>query len=817
MAEGLFGTRVSAPSIRPVAITPTGVPGSTYVRPQVRQAGSNLSALADALGGLNNALQNYGAVAARSDRDPDSEANRQFADSIAGMSLEDAMKKYPEAKNRIQKDGVLSLVGSKAAYEFRQFITEQYNNGGFDQNSGDFNSWVEGHRKEYAARLQDPAMQAAFFRGTENWTQHFGEQDLKRRLENTMAERDTAVVDEFRMIAEDGISGGKSGEEIADLIIKQSSANRTFRGLDGKSQNETLFRLAEEYALKGQPELVKALLNNKRGGIGPLLEVSGYTDRGLGLISRAETEQQQAQNATSFNVRAKLDEDAMYGRLTEEQIVKVKETKGNEWLTDAMAAQYLESSKRNKAQLLAGQAREEEKRRLAFQSTGQRTQAFANAYAELETLGGAQRLKDVEYMGPDGNMRTLTAKDQQDEVVKRKLSQFNELEEKLVAGNVDPKQAKEEVLKRRIAWFDGNGIVDEELQKKFNSLHVQGSISRMLEKGEVSKYLAGIAEDYRQLEDINPAYADRMVSDGKAAEFLQNYAVARNDLMGPEDAMIYAAQQSNRTPTQRALGKLTPDDLQDQTKRVLDSLDLDAGPSRDNEAWVQDQLNNYTARGLSKEEATKRVTDKLLNHSFELNGKIVIDEDGLPKDAPELFQRALKDAFEVFGKAEGIPDESDLYIDKFASGQWIIMSKTKAGPLNFGSRIGLNDLAQKRSQMEREQRAQHEAMRSADAAKRRAARDALQKDLDAERQNVEAWESRAAKSGSGYRQGIAKRLRKRYEDKVRAIEDVPKQDAKRKARQAEIEQRTREIQQGKRKGFLEQEGIILPPLAPKYD
>ncbi|RWO57059.1 hypothetical protein [Mesorhizobium sp.] len=769
------------------------------------------------MGGLNNALQNYGAVAARSDRDPDSEANRQFADSIAGMSLEDAMKKYPEAKNRIQKDGVLSLVGSKAAYEFRQFITEQYNNGGFDQNSGDFNSWVEGHRKEYAARLQDPAMQAAFFRGTENWTQHFGEQDLKRRLENTMAERDTAVVDEFRMIAEDGISGGKSGEEIADLIIKQSSANRTFRGLDGKSQNETLFRLAEEYALKGQPELVKALLNNKRGGIGPLLEVSGYTDRGLGLISRAETEQQQAQNATSFNVRAKLDEDAMYGRLTEEQIVKVKETKGNEWLTDAMAAQYLESSKRNKAQLLAGQAREEEKRRLAFQSTGQRTQAFANAYAELETLGGAQRLKDVEYMGPDGNMRTLTAKDQQDEVVKRKLSQFNELEEKLVAGNVDPKQAKEEVLKRRIAWFDGNGIVDEELQKKFNSLHVQGSISRMLEKGEVSKYLAGIAEDYRQLEDINPAYADRMVSDGKAAEFLQNYAVARNDLMGPEDAMIYAAQQSNRTPTQRALGKLTPDDLQDQTKRVLDSLDLDAGPSRDNEAWVQDQLNNYTARGLSKEEATKRVTDKLLNHSFELNGKIVIDEDGLPKDAPELFQRALKDAFEVFGKAEGIPDESDLYIDKFASGQWIIMSKTKAGPLNFGSRIGLNDLAQKRSQMEREQRAQHEAMRSADAAKRRAARDALQKDLDAERQNVEAWESRAAKSGSGYRQGIAKRLRKRYEDKVRAIEDVPKQDAKRKARQAEIEQRTREIQQGKRKGFLEQEGIILPPLAPKYD
>ncbi|RWN95126.1 MAG: hypothetical protein EOS05_10015 [Mesorhizobium sp.] len=766
MADGLFGTNVAAPSIRPVAIAPTGIPGSTYVRPQQKQVGGNLQALADSLGGLNNALQQFGAVSARADKDPDSEANRAFSDSIAGKSLEEVIKTMPEAKNRIQKDGVLSLVGSKAAYEFRQHITEAYNNGGFDQAHGDFNSWVEGERQKYAKGLPDQAMQAAFFRGTDNWTQQFGEQDMKRKIENTMAERDTAVVDEFRMIADDGIAANKGPEDIADAIIKQSGENRTFRGLDGKSQNDTLFRLAEEYALKGRPELVKALLNNKRGGIGPLLEVSGYTDKGLSLIQRAETEQQQAANATSFKTRSKLDEDAMYGRLTEEQIVKAKETPGNEWLNDSMAAQYLESSKRNKAQLLAGQAREEEKRRMAFQSTGQRTQAVANAYAELETLGGAQRLKDVEYMGPDGNMKTLTVKDQQDEVVKRKLSQFQELEDKVVAGNVDPKQAKEEVLKKRIAWFGGNGIVDEDLQKKFNSLQVQSSISRTLEKGEVSKYLGGIAEDYRQLEDINPAYADRLVSDSKSAEFLQNYSVARNDLMGPEDALIYAAQQSNRTPTQRALGKLTPDDLADDTKKVLNSLDYDAGPSRDNEAWVQDQLNNYTARGLDRDTARQKVMDKLQNHSFELNGKIVIDEDGLPKDAPELFQRALKDAFAVFGKAEGIPDVSDLYIDKFASGQWIVMSKTKAGPLNFGSRIGLNDLAKKRSEMEREITAQHEAARSANVAARKEARAQLWSAMEDRRKTVEEWELKHSKTHGIVTGYVAKRLRKNYEEEL---------------------------------------------------
>lgn len=116
------------------------------------------------------------------------------------------------------------------------------------------------------------------------------------------------------------------------------------------------------------PSLASPILNNKRGGIGPLLEVSGYTDKGLGLISRAETEQQQAANAKSFTARTKLDEDAMYGRLAEEQVKAIQRTKGNEWLTDAKAAEYLQSSKRSKAQLLTGQAKEEEKRRTVYRT-----------------------------------------------------------------------------------------------------------------------------------------------------------------------------------------------------------------------------------------------------------------------------------------------------------------------------------------------------------------------------------------------------------------------------------------------------------------
>lgn len=765
--KGLFGTNIGLEGIRTASIQPTGTPGSTFVRPQQKEVGGNLRALADALGGLNGALQNLGAASGRDGKDPDSDENRAFADSIAGMSLTEAMEKYPDAKNRIQKDGVLSLVGSKAAYEFRQHITEQYNNGGFDQSQGDFNSWVEGERQKFAGGLNDQAMQAAFFRGTDNWVQQFGEADLKRKVETAMTERDTAVVDEFRMIVDDGLGRMDDPAKIADDIINQSSQNRAFRGLDGRSQNETLFKLAEEYALKGQPELVKAILNHKRGGVGPLIEVSGITDKGLELIKQADAIQHDRSMAQSFDLMTKLDQDAMYGRLTTQELTKLKAKPGNEWLTDQKAAQYLETSKRNKATLLEQQQREETRRRTQFASTGQRVQLVANAYAEMETLGGAHRIVDTEYMGPDGNMKTLPARDAVKEVTKRKLAEFQEYEEGLVKANVSPRQAREMALQKRIEWFDGNGIVDEDLQKKFNSLYVQSSISRSLEKGEVTEHLSGVAEEYRQLHDINPAYADKMVTDEKAATFLQNYADARNDLMGAPDALIFAAKQTNRTPTEVALSKPAPKVMDETVDDILGELDLDAEPNSDNRAWVQDELMKNTSRGMPIERAQERVVKKLQESSFEINGHLIIDEDGLPKDAPELFQLALRDAFEALGKKEGIPDVEDLYIDKFASGQWIIMSKTKGyAPLNMGSRITVSDLARHRVGQERRRKALLEETRQADVTKRKAARDSLWRDLEMERKDVEWWEKRA-NNGKKIPAYMARKVRERYERRLK--------------------------------------------------
>ena len=76
MPNGLFGTNIAETRIRQTALQPAAIPGSTYVRPQQREVGRNLAALAQALGGMNSALQGFAQRQEQQQKDPNSDLNR---------------------------------------------------------------------------------------------------------------------------------------------------------------------------------------------------------------------------------------------------------------------------------------------------------------------------------------------------------------------------------------------------------------------------------------------------------------------------------------------------------------------------------------------------------------------------------------------------------------------------------------------------------------------------------------------------------------------------------------------------------------------
>lgn len=98
MADGLFGTNTPRPQLQQTALRPAGIPGSTYVRPQQYEAGSNLNALANALGGLNSSLQAFAARREQKANDPNGDANRLFSAKVAQMSLPSCRQRRPRGR-----------------------------------------------------------------------------------------------------------------------------------------------------------------------------------------------------------------------------------------------------------------------------------------------------------------------------------------------------------------------------------------------------------------------------------------------------------------------------------------------------------------------------------------------------------------------------------------------------------------------------------------------------------------------------------------------------------------------------------------------
>jgi hypothetical protein len=701
MANGLFGTGVQAPSFQTTPIRPTPVPGNTFVRPQQVETGGNLRALADALGGLNAALQNFGSVAAREEKDPNSEANRAFLDSIQGKSPDELRALARQGGlNRIQQDGLNTLLGSKAAYEYRQYLTEAYNTE-FDQNTGDFNAWAEAKRQEFAQALPDDASRASFFRATEEWTQRFGEADLKRKVENAVTERDTAVVDEFRMIVDDGLRNGKTPVEIAGAIVQQSGENRDFRGLDGRTQNATIFQLATEYALKGEVEVVRELLNHNRGGVGPLSKTTEYATKSLKLLEDAETVRRQKTDAESYNVRVYIDGKIAQGSLTQAEMRDLKEK--NPWISDAQAAAWVDQSNAARQTLVAAQAKEEGRRRAAAISQSQRNEVFAQAFATAEHMGGAFKLKDVEIQGPTGTPVTVTAKEQEAHIIERKLAQFAELEQDLQTRGSSPEQIRSQIMKAKLSWFAANGLMNPEWERPLNSTNVMASIDRIREKGEVTQQLADYAETYREIEAANPAYAAKLLHDERAKEFFESYSEAVLDGATKESALMTASRVSNRTPEERAAAVLPYTEARTLARSMLDA-DSGFEETPANIAALQDRVQKYMRRGMSRSRAEDKVREDVKTQTFNINGAVVFFNRTLPPDFEELTNRLLEDVVEKYGAEEGIASAYDLTIEPInGETRFAIVRKSDGLPLAGNLTFGGEDLRTYRDLIDKEQ------------------------------------------------------------------------------------------------------------------
>jgi len=214
---GLFGTGAQVRPLDQSRIQPTGVPGSTFVRAPVREAGGNVRALAQALGGLNSALLNYGNVKAQQEEDPQSRENRAWIAKRQQMSIEDLRKEAQAGTHdgmKVREDALNLLLGERANDDFRKHWIKFYNTE-FDRTTGDAAGEYGRLRQEYAERLPTEIARGNFFRLTGDHYRAWMEKDTEEKVAYVKQEVNTTIVDGFRNTLDDALNiHGKTPQEV---------------------------------------------------------------------------------------------------------------------------------------------------------------------------------------------------------------------------------------------------------------------------------------------------------------------------------------------------------------------------------------------------------------------------------------------------------------------------------------------------------------------------------------------------------------------------------------------------------------------------
>lgn len=770
MTNGIFGTNVAAPRLRQTDLQPAAIPGSTYVRPQQREVGTNLNALASALGGLNSALQGYAALQEQKAEDPNDLANREWIARRQQMSMDqlraEAANGTPDGI-RARQDALDALLGERANADFRNRWLTLYNTD-FDKTAGDMAGEYERMRQEFAASLPSEISRGNFYRLTGPHFEQWQAEDTKAKVGFVREQISTTVVQSFRTANDDMASAGKSAQERAAAIFAMSASNRTFLEMSGQEQNDTLFALAQEYALRGDEELVRELLQGTRMGadgrpLPPLSSIPRYTTDAMKLIEQAQSAHDATAKANGFETFVEVNRLVSEGKFTLAEAMTYRDTGlYNDEQLSTLVGRSTAIRLSAEEQFLADRA--ERQARLASEQAEQRV--FSQVFVEMSHMNGTRRIADIEVPDFAGNGTRTITRQQQIEGVTTMFERAMADQERVWVeqGGMSPADAAARSRQQKLMWYSQNGIENSEWADTLNGIASRGTNETLLERGEISAQLLEQAELYRELKAGNPAYLSTMLTDANSKRFLEAYDNAiTNRRMNPNDAIHYAASLMQQPDNVRVQSMLTADKTANMTQGVLRELGYDvdrAGNFYD----VQQRITEMSLNNMTEGEIRTAIKSELENTTVEIHGMLVRDHRDLPKDFPTLVESELQAALEVFGPRYGISDVNDLYIvPVHGQSKWQIVSKSLGGMPIGTSYITPQSLDVQRGKLQRE----HDALvlqtiQAADAERAEYQRQ-YEQSIQQQREAVEVWRRKTGALSGAIADQMERTLNERIE------------------------------------------------------
>lgn len=287
------------------------------------------------------------------------EAQRQ----MTKMSFDEAQEavktgQLPASENPYTKEAWKRLYGTRAGLESTRAMLEEYNTT-FDKDNGDIQELINKHRQPVLDMFGDDVqLNRGFYAAANDAEQKIKNAHTEYSITKKEADAAQAISDIAGETMRRGMESGATPEQIAIEVHRQTDASAKLFGLEVRQIEGFLMKTLEPLASEGNVDLVKAILENKRGGLGSLGNKAENIVVGQKLIGMAEKVRDDKIYEAAVDFRIKADEDAMKGIFREPVMrqaltdKKITEAQYMGWNSEALRARQKAADDRQKEALL---------------------------------------------------------------------------------------------------------------------------------------------------------------------------------------------------------------------------------------------------------------------------------------------------------------------------------------------------------------------------------------------------------------------------------------------------------------------------------
>lgn len=666
----------NTPRLQPGPIAP-----STYVRPPQAQGGEKARALAEALSSLSGSLTPY-ANGSLTDHDKVKEDSDAYIGHLAGKSNDEILGLIKGGQVPAAYEHATYLnYGSRRVQDFKTEAPDMLAK--LDPTKDDPMTALRGLAQKYVDAMPDGLSVGAFSKGIETYMNGAANDFTTARVTAVQTQRDNDILDSQRTIIQDAKDRGLDPAATAEAIVRNQQAQATVLHLPNETNNTILKGIITEQAEAGNVDLVNALLDNDRGGIGSLAKIGANIE--FAAAAREHARQQKVKialgNPDNIEPIVAYRQKADAGALTPKDRTEA-EAKGV-FFTNEQWTQLYDTSATKKA--------ENERKAALLKAQGDaHTKAMMDADRAYQT-GNMDSISGYTTYNADGSEKFVSADDQRKEHRDLRIQAIRDAKlppERETSALLDLAEKGREEIPAWTSLFEmgGAAATPQALSQK----PVAGRPGGPLVEGPLPPDLDKGFRLYKDLYRANPTVLDRHIKSDAERDFWETARVLTDNGLADREALMEARRITSTTSNHDLTFSYPEMDSIEKQVRIhyrssfFDMFHDDvtnAGPIM---LHVKELASVYRRAGMPQEQAIQTALDRIDRNFTMVNGWLVrTNERKTPTDFKPLIEAKLQDYFNSHQEKEDIGSLSDLVITSTGNevGQYIIWNKKTGAPV----------------------------------------------------------------------------------------------------------------------------------------